>query len=174
MRKAPAALAAALIIASFAFPSVAVAADDDETDSTDTPLIISPEPRPKKHDGELKELHEKLEKKYGKDGRLGLPPMVIKPKKEFKQKQLETITEPEDSVDEDPSTSSSIIKSTTTPAPAATSNSTPADEDAATKSAGLGFVVVSPMQSLTKGVTTTETGKSINPESSSPAARTIG
>lgn len=80
MRKSPltALAASGLVLFGVFFVPATAFADDEDDDDRDTSVI---EPRKREHD-ETDRKHKDLEERYGKDGHLIVPPLVIRPEKE--------------------------------------------------------------------------------------------
>ncbi len=68
----------------FFVPAAAFADDDDDDDDRDSSVI---EPGKREHD-ETDRKHKDLEERYGKDGHLIVPPLVIRPEKDGEEHSI--------------------------------------------------------------------------------------
>ena len=160
---------------------------DDEDESSTSEVVESPKPHePKLHKQEKQEKPEKqphikrdeLMQKYGKDGRLSLPPLVIRPKRDTDEVSGSSVFEEDhddgDESSEAPSTSSSKIKNTgKASAGSATpgtniSNSTgeSTGSGAGVGAASAGFIAINP--AAKNSVTTSKPGTLVNPQQNAP------
>lgn len=86
MPKSPltAMVASGLVLFGVFFAPATAFADDEDDDDRDTSVI---EPGKREHD-ETDRKHKYLEERYGKDGHLIVPPMVIRPEKEGEEQGM--------------------------------------------------------------------------------------
>lgn len=188
MRKlAPAAfLISGILVFGGLFIATPAQADDDEETST-TEVVGTPKPqvphqehidgpRPKPS----KQPHIKrneLEQKYGKEGRLSLPPLVIRPKRDTDEVSESSVFEVEDEDDdsaETPATSTTKIdntgKASAGSATAGTNGSGSASEssglDSGVGAASAGFIAINP--AAKNSVVTSKPGTLVNPKQNVP------
>ena len=182
MRKiAPAAflLSGILVFGSLFMASPALADDDDQTSSsemtpaplqTQNPKVHSPKvPKEPKEPREHIKRRE-LEQKYGKEGRLSLPPLVIRPKRDTDEVSGSTAFEIDDEDDETPAGSAtngtdgldlsgSANKATAGSSIAGTAGSS--GSNATLGNASAGFIAVNPVAK--DSVVTVKSGTMVNP-----------
>ena len=190
MRKlAPAAflISSALVFGGLFVASPAYADDEDESSTSE--VVESPKshepklPKQEKQEKPEKQPHikrDELVQKYGKDGKLSLPPLVIRPKRDTDEVSGSSVFE-DDEYDEDddestesPSTSSSKIKNT---GKASAGSATPGANisgstgqssglGAGVGAASAGFIAINP--AAKNSVTTSKPGTLVNPQQNAP------
>jgi hypothetical protein len=137
---------------------------EDEDDEGTSEVMQSPAPeKPRHKEGEEK--RKELEEKYGKQGRLSVPPLVIRPKRDTDDLEVEEAAEDEDEEDEN----SPIVApdASVTGAGAGVEGGQPAGD--ATGSLGIAstnFIAINPMTAadgLAGG-----TGRAVNPQQNTP------
>ena len=167
MRKiAPAAfLLAGILVFGGLFVSTPAHADDDEDETstsevspaplqTQNPKVHSPKgPNPLREPKEHIKRRE-LEQKYGKEGRLSLPPLVIRPKRDTDDVAEGSAFEIEDEDDEDsatgsPSSNNQVVSGTANKATAGSATAGTSDEGSSGSNqtvgkASAGFIAVNP------------------------------
>ena len=187
MRKlAPAAfLISGILVFGGLFIATPAQADDDEETST-TEVVSTPKPqspRPEHTDKPRpkpsKEPHikrDELEQKYGKEGRLSLPPLVIRPKRDTDEVTESSAFEVEDEDDssETPASSTTKIDKTGkasagsatagTNGTGSTSQSTGLDSGVGAASAG--FIAINP--AAKNSLVTSKAGTLVNPKQNVP------
>lgn len=186
MRKtAPAAfLISGILVFGGLFTATPAHADDEDENETSTSQV-SPAPlqtqNPKVHSPKVpkepKEPREhikrrELEQKYGKEGRLSLPPLVIRPKRDTDEVSESSAFEIEDEDDESsasgsPSSSNEVVagtanKATAGSATAGTSGAIPSGSNETVGSASAGFIAVNPVAK--DSVVTVKSGTMVNPQ----------
>jgi hypothetical protein len=187
MRKlAPAAFLISGIIVFGGLFIAAPAQADDEEDSTTSEVLSTPKPHvPHPEKSGLpkpsKEPHAKrdeLEQKYGKEGRLSLPPLVIRPKRDTDEVSSSSGFESEDDDDDDsPSSTTTKIDKTgaasagsksagTTSQGTSTGSSTTTTTDAGVGAASAGFIAVNP--AAKNSPVTSKAGTLVNPQQNTP------
>ena len=152
-----------LVFGALAF-SAPAHADDDEDDET-SEVVQSPSPKEPKHEkGEEK--RKELEEKYGKQGRLSVPPLVIRPKRDSDDLEGEESSEVED--DEDgQSTQSGIPDAPVTGAGAnVLGGQTPSDTPSSLGIASTNFIAINPMTAADGAAG--GTGRAVNPQQNTP------
>ena len=187
MRKlAPAAfLISGILIFGGLFIATPAQADDDEETST-TEVVSTPKPqspRPEHTDAPRpkpsKEPHikrDELEQKYGKEGRLSLPPLVIRPKRDTDEVTESSAFEVEDDDDssETPTSSTTKIdktgKASAGSATAGTngtgSTSQSSGLDSGVGAASAGFIAINP--AAKNSLVTSKAGTLVNPKQNVP------
>lgn len=185
MRKiAPAAfLLAGILVFGGLFVSTPAHADDDEDETstsevspaplqTQNPKVHSPKgPNPLREPKEHIKRRE-LEQKYGKEGRLSLPPLVIRPKRDTDDVAEGSAFEIEDEDDEDsatgsPSSNNQVVSGTTNKATAGSATAGVSDQSSSGSNQTLGkatagFIAVNP---AAKGsVVAVKSGTMVNPQ----------
>ena len=185
MRKiAPAAfLLAGILVFGGLFVSTPAHADDDEDETstsevspaplqTQNPKVHSPKgPNPLREPKEHIKRRE-LEQKYGKEGRLSLPPLVIRPKRDTDDVAEGSAFEIEDEDDEDsatgsPSSNNQVVSGTTNKATAGSATAGTSDQSSSGSNqtvgkATAGFIAVNP---AAKGsVVAVKSGTMVNPQ----------
>lgn len=142
MRKnAPAAF---LLTGLLAFGAVFIAtpaqADDDENEKSSSEVNQGPRPGDRKGEGFEHPKRKELEEKYGKEGRLSLPPLVIRPKRE-----TDEVANLKNEEFEDGEAKNTDVSSAEKLSGPATAGSAPASGlDANVGSASAGFIAVNP------------------------------
>lgn len=187
MRKlAPAAfLISGILVFGGLFIATPAQADDDEETST-TEVVSTPKPqapRPEHTDKPRpkpsKEPHikrDELEQKYGKEGRLSLPPLVIRPKRDTDEVTESSAFEVEDDDDssETPASSTTKIdktgKASAGSATAGTngtgSTSQSSGLDSGVGAASAGFIAINP--AAKNSLVTSKAGTLVNPKQNVP------
>ena len=185
MRKiAPAAfLLAGILVFGGLFVSTPAHADDDEDETstsevspaplqTQNPKVHSPKgPNPLREPKEHIKRRE-LEQKYGKEGRLSLPPLVIRPKRDTDDVAEGSAFEIEDEDDEDsatgsPSSNNQVVSGTANKATAGSATAGVSDQSSSGSNqtvgkATAGFIAVNP---AAKGsVVAVKSGTMVNPQ----------
>jgi hypothetical protein len=177
MRKsAPGALlAAGFLIFSGLISAAPAHADDEEDDSTsevvelgDNGKVETHLPRPPKPAGELK--RKELEEKYGKQGKLSVPPLVIRPMRDTDDVYEEI--EDEDDTDSDSATtstgssSSTAVESKVSGAGAkVVGGQTSGTVAGSVGAASARFIAVNPVSASGAGIAgDASTGRQVNPE----------
>ena len=185
MRKlAPAAFLISGIIVFGGLFIAAPAQADDEEDSTTSEVLSTPKPHvphPEKSGlpKPTKEPHAKrdeLEQKYGKEGRLSLPPLVIRPKRDTDEVTESSAFEVEDDDDssETPASSTTKIdktgKASAGSATAGTngtgSTSQSSGLDSGVGAASAGFIAINP--AAKNSLVTSKAGTLVNPKQNVP------
>lgn len=189
MRKlAPAAfLISGILVFGGLFIATPAQADDDEETST-TEVVGTPKPHaphPEHTDGPRpkpsKEPHikrDELEQKYGKEGRLSLPPLVIRPKRDTDEVTESSAFEVEDDDDDDSSetstTSTTKIDKTgkasagsATPGTSGSSSTSQSSGlDTGVGAASAGFIAINP--AAKNSLVTSKAGTLVNPQQNVP------
>ena len=193
MRKlAPAAFLVSGIIVFAGLFIAAPAQADDEDQAPSSDVLVSPKPHEPKPDKSgvpmpkpSKEPHikrDELEQKYGKQGRLSLPPLVIRPKRdtdevdEVTQADLD-VTKPVKAPTKLPNkasagSSSTVDKTGAASAGSATapagsgSTSDPSASDSGVSKASAGFIAINP--AAKNSVVTPKAGTMVDPKQNAP------
>ena len=190
MRKlAPAAfLISGILVFGGLFIATPAQADDDEETST-TEVVGTPKPHaphPEHTDAPKpkpsKEPHIKrneLEQKYGKEGRLSLPPLVIRPKRDTDEVTESSVFEDDDDDDDEDSTKAPAVSSTkvdktgtasagSSPVGTKDSGSTSgvSGSDSGVGIASAGFIAINP--AAKNSLTTSKPGTLVNPTQNAP------
>ena len=186
MRKlAPAAfLISGILVFGGLFVSAPAYADDEDqaptSDVVETPKVHEPKPAKQPH---IK--RDELEQKYGKQGRLSLPPLVIRPKRDTDEVSDDTqidldVTKPAKNPNKAPnkppklnSGSTSTIDKTgaasagSAPAPVRSGSATDTSgSDAGVGKASAGFIAINP--AAKNSVVTPKAGTMVNPKINAP------
>lgn len=149
-----------LIFGAFAFSTPAYAEDGEDEETSEVVQIPSPEqPKHKKGDEKRKELEEK----YGKQGRLSVPPLVIRPKRDNDDLEAEESAE----VEEDEQESSQGL---TPDAPLGGAKvqggQTTAETPGSLGIASTNFIAINPMTAADGAAG--GTGRAVNPQQNTP------
>ena len=184
MRKlAPAAfiVSGTLVFGGLFLSTPAYAADDEgekSSVSTETHETEKPEKpqKPERLEPHPDKVHRELEEKYGKEGRLSVPPLVIRPKRETDAfistpNGLVEIKETDSDASPDTSVSSGTKAATTNKGLIAPSTGTPGSTvdssiGSSVGSASAGFIAINPAKK--SGVTTQTSGVQVFPEQNLP------
>jgi hypothetical protein len=186
MRKiAPAAfLISGILVFGGLFTAIPAQADDDEDEETSSEVLVTPVPTPTAKEPKLdkvphepkvpKELKEpkeikepgdkrdQLKLKYGKESRLSLPPLVIRPKR-VTDEVTETAEVDDDQDDDSDSSSKTSGAASAGSAPAVTSSgSDSSGSDASVGNASAGFIAVNP--AAKDSLVTVKSGTLVNPK----------
>lgn len=146
----------------FSAPSYA---DDDEDEET-SEVVESPSPlQPKHKKGEEK--RKELEEKYGKQGRLSVPPLIIRPKRDSDDLEGVESSEVEDEDEETQSTQSVTPDAPVTGAGAKVlGGQSAADSPSSLGIASTNFIAINPMTAADGAAG--GTGRAVNPQQNTP------
>lgn len=153
-----------LVFGAVAFSAPAHAEDDDEDETSEVVQSPSPE-KPKYKKGEEK--RKELEEKYGKQGRLSVPPLIIRPKRDNDDLEGQESSEVEDEDEE-----SQISQSLTPDAPVAGAGAkvlggqTAVDSPSSLGIASTNFIAINPMTAADGAAG--GTGRAVNPQQNTP------
>jgi hypothetical protein len=153
-----------LVFGAVAF-SVPAYADDDEDEET-SEVVESPSPlQPKHKKGEEK--RKELEEKYGKQGRLSVPPLIIRPKRDSDDLEGVESSEVEDEDEETQSTQSLTPDAPVTGAGAKVlGGQSAADSPSSLGIASTNFIAINPMTAADGAAG--GTGRAVNPQQNTP------
>lgn len=185
MRKlAPAAflISGMLVFGGLFIATPAYADDDDESSTTEvveTPKQHGPKfEKPAKPEKQPHVKRDELVQKYGKDGKLSLPPLVIRPKRDTDEVSGSSVFEVEEDDDDDsseaPSTSTTKVDKTgkasagsaTAGTNGAGSTSQSSGLDAGVGTASAGFIAINP--AAKNSLVTSKAGTLVNPKQNVP------
>ncbi len=150
-----------LVFGAVAFSAPAYADDDEDEETSE--VVESPSPlQPKHKKGEEK--RKELQEKYGKQGRLSVPPLIIRPKRD--NDDLEESSEVEDG-DEAQSTQSVTPDAPVTGAGAKVlGGQSAADSPSSLGIASTNFIAINPMTAADGAAG--GTGRAVNPQQNTP------
>jgi hypothetical protein len=157
-------LAGFLVFGGLIMSTPAYAEDEDDEGTSEVMQSPAPEkPRHKKGEEKRKELEEK----YGKQGRLSVPPLVIRPKRDNDDLEVEESADDEDEDEEDENSPIVAPDASVTGAGAGVEGIQPAGD--ATGSLGIAstnFIAINPMTAA-DGIAG-GTGRAVNPQQNTP------
>ena len=155
-----------LVFGAVAFSAPAYADDDEDEETSE--VVESPSPlQPKHKKGEEK--RKELEEKYGKQGRLSVPPLIIRPKRD--SDDLEGV-ESSEVEDEDEDEEAQSTQSVTPDAPVTGAGAkvlggqSAADSPSSLGIASTNFIAINPMTAADGAAG--GTGRAVNPQQNTP------
>ena len=153
-----------LVFGAVAFSPPAYADDDEDEETSE--VVESPSPlKPKHKKGEEK--RKELEEKYGKQGRLSVPPLIIRPKRDSDDLEVEESSEVEDEDEEAQSTQSVTPDAPVTGAGAKVlGGQSAADSPSSLGIASTNFIAINPMTAADGAAG--GTGRAVNPQQNTP------
>lgn len=151
-----------LVFGAVAFSAPAYADDDEDEETSE--VVESPSPlQPKHKKGEEK--RKELEAKYGKQGRLSVPPLIIRPKRD--SDDLEGVESSEVEDEETQSTQSVTPDAPVTGAGAKVlGGQSAADSPSSLGIASTNFIAINPMTAADGAAG--GTGRAVNPQQNTP------
>lgn len=153
-----------LVFGAVAFSAPAYADDDEDEETSE--VVESPSPlKPKHKKGEEK--RKELEEKYGKQGRLSVPPLIIRPKRDSDDLEGVESSEVEDEDEEAQSTQSVTPDAPVTGAGAKVlGGQSAADSPSSLGIASTNFIAINPMTAADGAAG--GTGRAVNPQQNAP------